>query len=58
MRIGQEPTFHHRERNSKKFVVAHGIAKRLPFQTLIEEAEKCDVVCLNCQSIRLNPIAA
>ncbi len=41
--------FHHRDPSTKEFVVANGKTK--PMARIIQEIEKCDVICANCHLI-------
>lgn len=43
-------TFHHRDRQEKKFEIPIGL-HRYSYQTILSEARKCDVLCLNCHMI-------
>lgn len=41
-------TFHHRDESTKKFGIGSGHTKS--YDKLLEEAEKCDLLCHNCHS--------
>lgn len=40
--------FHHREPSNKSFNVSQGPNSRYSVSRILEEAEKCDVLCSNC----------
>ena len=40
--------FHHKNPGRKKFTVAKAVLKGIALDRLLEEAEKCDVLCANC----------
>jgi len=44
-------TFHHKDPKTKKYTVASLISKGRPIETLIEEINKCDVLCCNCHAL-------
>ena len=41
-------SFHHLEEDSKKFTIAHAVGKRMPVFIIIQEVEKCSLLCMNC----------
>jgi 5-methylcytosine-specific restriction endonuclease McrA len=45
-------SFHHRNRNSKLFEISKKTNERVKFDLLVSEARKCDLLCMNCHSIR------
>jgi len=45
-------SFHHCETSAKGFEMSEAINKNLPFATLVREARKCDVLCMNCHFIK------
>jgi hypothetical protein len=44
--------FDHREPLTKKYVISFMVSKRMPKKAILEEIEKCDLVCSNCHRIR------
>jgi hypothetical protein len=42
--------FHHRSKIDKKFCVSYGFTHSYGFDTLLDEAKKCDVICHNCHA--------
>ncbi|MGC1135803.1 MAG: hypothetical protein WA941_23465 [Nitrososphaeraceae archaeon] len=42
--------FHHRDPNEKEFAIGDGILS-MPFEKVIEESKKCDLLCHNCHYI-------
>ena len=40
--------FHHRDPNEKEFTIAHW--RKRSFACLLEEANKCDILCKNCHA--------
>jgi hypothetical protein len=42
--------FHHRDRKQKKFTVSSIIERRRPWNIVLEEIEKCDILCRNCHA--------
>jgi NUMOD3 motif len=44
--------FDHRDLDQKSFGIAEGICARKSLSELMEEADKCDLVCANCHRIR------
>lgn len=44
-------TFHHRDSKTKKYTVASLISRGRHLNTLIEEINKCDVLCRNCHAL-------
>ncbi len=47
-------SFHHRKPEEKKFGIARGLTLNYPLERLKKEAEKCDILCLNCHAIDLS----
>lgn len=43
--------FHHRDPHEKSFEISYGFTHSYSFETLLEEAKKCDVLCQNCHTI-------
>lgn len=43
--------FHHRHPTEKEFSIVYGMAHCYPFERLLPEAKKCDVLCANCHTI-------
>lgn len=44
-------TFHHRDAKTKLFAISYGFTHNYSYETLLEEAKKCDVLCQNCHTI-------
>lgn len=44
-------SFHHREPELKNFTIAWAFTHSYCLETLLPEAEKCDLLCLNCHMI-------
>jgi len=44
-------SFHHRDPSQKSFGMADGFAHNYPLEKLKPEADKCDVLCLNCHTV-------
>lgn len=44
-------SFHHRNPREKSFEISKGFTHSLSLDSLKKEAEKCDVLCLNCHTI-------
>lgn len=45
-------TFHHRIAEEKVFSLSYGFTHSYSFETLLEEAKKCNVLCMNCHTIQ------
>ena len=43
-------TFHHREALDKSFEIGNAICLGVSLKRLVEEIEKCDVLCANCHA--------
>lgn len=43
-------TFHHRDPAKKTFGIRQAISDRTPWETVVTEIEKCDVLCMNCHA--------
>jgi len=43
-------SFHHRDRNLKKFCVNYKSLQSSNWETILEEVAKCDLLCLNCHA--------
>ncbi len=44
--------FHHRDRAEKSFTIADVVRNASSLRLIIEEINKCDVVCVNCHAKR------
>lgn len=44
--------FHHRERHEKSFNIADVTNRASSIRQIVDEIEKCDVVCVNCHAKR------
>jgi hypothetical protein len=44
-------TFHHRDAKTKLFNISYGFTHSYSYETLLEEAKKCDILCHNCHAI-------
>jgi hypothetical protein len=42
--------FHHRDPATKQFNISGNNLTKRPFRELVDEVEKCDVLCLNCHA--------
>lgn len=49
-------SFHHRDPATKKFKISTGIRRNYAFDVVLEEAKKCDVVCLSCHAVLHNTL--
>lgn len=47
-------TFHHRDPKSKSFALGDAINRNLRKESILEEIEKCDVLCANCHMVLHN----
>ena len=43
--------FHHRDPKTKLFNISYGFVHSYAYETLLEEAKKCDILCHNCHAI-------
>lgn len=43
--------FHHLNPKEKEFKIAHGLTNNYSWNELLTEAEKCDILCVNCHMI-------
>lgn len=44
-------SFHHRDQREKSFEISKGFTHSVGIEALKKEAEKCDVLCMNCHTI-------
>lgn len=44
--------FHHRNREDKSFTISNVISRASSIKQMVNEIEKCDIVCVNCHAKR------
>ena len=43
--------FHHKDREEKLFCIGRGVHGGIDFLLILEEMDKCEVLCKNCHSV-------